>query len=159
MHFNFWLTCDNLMPPWPPEHWSQILMTVTFSLRRGAMTCHDTMQGIVIKSTMWVCFKWGSTWSLELSRDHEPHVSSVYRWSHFDQFAIKCRNHRHHLMAITSWPIRGLYWGHVTCADQSEALEWWWWWWWLGQTNGSCNHNTGCLWPGPHHQEEVRMTL
>ena len=38
VHFNFWLSCDNLMLLWPPEHWSQILMTVTFSLRRGAMT-------------------------------------------------------------------------------------------------------------------------
>ena len=38
VHFNFWLSCDNLMPPWPPEHWSQILMMLTFSLRRGLTT-------------------------------------------------------------------------------------------------------------------------
>ena len=101
VHFNFWLSCDNLMLLWPPEHWSQILMMVTFSLRRGAMT-------LCKARTMWVYFKWWGIGSLGLSCDPEQHVSSVYRWSHFDQFAIKCRNHRHHLMAITSWPIRGL---------------------------------------------------
>lgn len=66
VHFNFWLSCDNLMPPWPPEHWSQILMMLTFSLWRGLTTlCKAELSKDLFSCKYQVCFKWGRPWSLE----------------------------------------------------------------------------------------------
>lgn len=88
VHFNFWLSCDSLMPPWSPEHWSQILMMLTFSLWRGLPTL---CKAEISKDLLCLeYYKWEKTWALVMSCDHEQRVSSYLGlwWSHFDQFSI-----------------------------------------------------------------------
>ena len=159
VHFNFWLSCDSLMPPWSPEHWSQILMMLTFSLWRGLPTlCKAEISKDLLcllpymRKNLSISHKlWPWTTCFKLLRS-----LVVSLWSIFHQ----CRNDQHHLMLITSWPIRGHY--QYALPNQKPAngsLMTTLWWWCLGRTNGSCNHNTGCLCPWPHHGEEVKMTL